>query len=147
GRSGRGWATAGSRRGGGRASWKREYQARPTRLKVAGSTVRTGPRRLTERPPGGSSMIIRLWTAHATPEGAARSQGRFVEKILPTLTPLDGYLGASFLRRIVGDEVELVLLTRWKSLESIRAFAGDDIERAVVAEDAATMLKRWDARV
>jgi heme-degrading monooxygenase HmoA len=92
-------------------------------------------------------MIIRLWTAHATPEGAAKSQARFVEKILPTLKPLGGFLGASFLRRLVGDEVELVLLTRWQSLEAVRAFAGDDIERAVVADDAATMLKRWDDRV
>ena len=92
-------------------------------------------------------MIIRLWTAEATPENAERCQVRFVERILPTLKPLDGYLGASFLRRPVGDKVELVLLTRWESRDSVRAFAGDDMDRAVVDPDAAAIMTRWDERV
>ena len=51
-------------------------------------------------------MIIRLWTARATPKGAGQSQARFVRKILPRLRGLDGYLGASFLRRPDGKESE-----------------------------------------
>ena len=92
-------------------------------------------------------MIIRVWTAHATPDGAEKCQARFVEKVLPRLKPLAGYLGTSFLRRPDGDEVELVLLTRWESLEAVRAFAGDDIDRAVVDTEAAAIMTRWDARV
>jgi heme-degrading monooxygenase HmoA len=92
-------------------------------------------------------MIIRVWTAHATPEGAAKSGARFAQQILPKLRGLDGYRGASLLRRLVGDQVELVLLTRWQSMEAVRAFAGDDIDRAVVAEDAAEILTRWDSHV
>ena len=92
-------------------------------------------------------MIIRLWTARATPRGAARSQARFARKVLPTLRALAGYRGASFLRRRKGNEVELVLLTRWQSVDAIRDFAGDDIERAVVDKEAARILTRWDRRV
>jgi heme-degrading monooxygenase HmoA len=92
-------------------------------------------------------MIIRLWTARATPKGAAQSQARFTRKILPTLRGLDGYLGASFLRRPDGKEIELLLVTRWRSLRAVRAFAGDDIERAVVDEEAEAILLRWDRRV
>jgi len=92
-------------------------------------------------------MIIRVWKARATPEGAERCRARFVEKILPRLKPLEGYRGASLLRRPDGDEVELVLLTRWESLEAVRPFAGPDIEHAVVDEEAATMLTGWDRRV
>jgi heme-degrading monooxygenase HmoA len=92
-------------------------------------------------------MIIRVWTAHATPEGAAQCQARFAEQMLPRLRQCDGYRGASVLRRLDGNEVELVLLTRWESIESIRSFAGDDIERAVVAEDAKAILTGWDERV
>ncbi len=42
-----------------------------------------------------------------------------------------GNRGAQILRRIVGDEAEFVLLPFWDSLDAIRAFAGDDYERAV----------------
>lgn len=89
-------------------------------------------------------MIIRAWTAHATPENAERCRTRFVEEVLPELKPLAGYLGASFGRRSDGDEIELVLLTWWESLESVRPFAGPDIDRAVVREKAAEIMTRWD---
>jgi len=92
-------------------------------------------------------MIIRVWTSHATPEGAEKYQARFVAKILPRLEPLAGYLGSTLLRRPDGDEIELVLLTRWKSLEAVRPFAGPDIERAVVDTEAAAIMTRWDPRV
>ena len=92
-------------------------------------------------------MIVRMWVAHATLEGAARYQEHFARHVLPTLSELDGYLGASLLGRSDGDEVELVVLTRWRSIESVRAFSGDDLERAVVAEEARAVLARWDPRV
>lgn len=92
-------------------------------------------------------MIVRLWVAHATREGASRYQEHFASHVLPTLSRVDGYLGASLLGRNHGDEVELVVLTRWRSIESVRAFAGEDLERAVVAEEAQAVLARWDPRV
>jgi heme-degrading monooxygenase HmoA len=92
-------------------------------------------------------MIIRLWTARATPRGARQSQARFTRKVLPELRAIRGYLGASFLRRRKGREIELLLLTRWRSLGAVQAFAGEDIERAKVAEEAKAILKRWDRRV
>ena len=92
-------------------------------------------------------MIIRVWTAHAKPEGAPRCQARVIEKT-QELKSREGYRGATLLRRPDGDKVELVLCTRWQSLDAIREFAGADIERAEVDEDeAATMLTRWDTRV
>ncbi len=41
----------------------------------------------------------------------------------------------------------LTVVTRWDSLESIRSFAGSDIERAVVEPGAAAALVEFDARV
>jgi len=43
--------------------------------------------------------------------------------------------------------VEIVVITRWQSLDAVRAFAGPDPERAVVAPDAVPLLSRWDSRV
>src|SRR4051794_846217 len=48
-----------------------------------------------------------------------------------------GNRGAWLLRREAGEHVEFVTLSLWESIEAIRAFAGDDIEAAVLyAEDA-----------
>jgi hypothetical protein len=59
-------------------------------------------------------------------------------------------LGAPFffwlLRREVGDTVEFVTLMWFESMESVRAFAGDDPEVAVVLPGAEALLARFDAR-
>ena len=43
--------------------------------------------------------------------------------------------------------VEFLVLTRWESLDAIRAFAGDDIGRAVVEPGAVSALVEYDPRV
>ena len=35
------------------------------------------------------------------------------------------------LRRTLGDQTEFITLSFWDSLDAVRAFAGDDYERAV----------------
>jgi heme-degrading monooxygenase HmoA len=42
-----------------------------------------------------------------------------------------GNLGVSVLRRVVGDRAEFVLISYWESMDAIKAFAGEDPERAV----------------
>lgn len=39
--------------------------------------------------------------------------------------PLPGYLGHQVLERILEDMVEITLVTYWRSMEDIAAFAGD----------------------
>jgi heme-degrading monooxygenase HmoA len=51
------------------------------------------------------------------------------------------------LEREVSDAVEVIVLTFWHSLDSIRGFAGADLEGAVVAEEAAALLTEFDRRV
>ena len=43
--------------------------------------------------------------------------------------------------------VEILVVTKWRSVEAVRAFAGPDVEQAVVADEAARVLTRWDDRV
>jgi hypothetical protein len=43
--------------------------------------------------------------------------------------------------------VEFLVLTRWRSIEAIRAFAGDEITRAVVEPGAVAPLIDFDATV
>jgi hypothetical protein len=44
------------------------------------------------------------------------------------------------VRRELDDKVEFLVLTRWQSLAAIRAFAGADIEKAVVEPNAVAAL-------
>jgi heme-degrading monooxygenase HmoA len=76
-------------------------------------------------------MIARLWRGWIRPA----DRDAYVEYVRETgirayrTTP--GNRGAWILHRPDGDRTEIVALSFWDSRESIRAFAGDDIDRAV----------------
>ena len=76
-------------------------------------------------------MIARTW------RGAVRAEDAeaYAEYIRTTgiaeyaVTP--GNRGAYLLYRIDGDRAEVLTLSFWDSLDSVRGFAGEEIERAV----------------
>ncbi|HJZ71050.1 MAG TPA: antibiotic biosynthesis monooxygenase [Vicinamibacterales bacterium] len=92
-------------------------------------------------------MIERVWSARTTREGAAAYAEHFRETVLPELAAIDGYHGARLLEREHAGGVEVVVVTRWRSLEAIRAFAGNELERAVVHDAAAALFTDYDRRV
>lgn len=92
-------------------------------------------------------MIARLWTARTSAADLPAYQTHIQEKVLPALRSIVGYAGATLLTRTAADDVEVVVVTRWTSLEAIRGFAGADVERAVVADEVRPILKVWDDRV
>jgi hypothetical protein len=55
---------------------------------------------------------------------------------------VEGRKGAYVLRREIGDEVEFVVLTLFESMDAVRAFAGEDYERAVLLPGASELLLR-----
>jgi heme-degrading monooxygenase HmoA len=67
--------------------------------------------------------------------------------VLSTLREVDGYAGARLLERETDGGVEIVVITFWRSLDSVRKFAGDDIERAVVSDEVVPLLLHYDRRV
>jgi len=66
--------------------------------------------------------------------------------MFPSIHRVPGYLGADLLRSDAGDEIAFVTITRFESLESVRAFAGEDYEQAVVEPEARALLSRFDQR-
>ncbi len=92
-------------------------------------------------------MIARVWTARTTPDRAPRYADHLRTRVLPQLRALNGYGGVSLLRRDTDGETELIVISRWRSLEAVRAFAGADVEAAVVEGEAAAVLSRYDERV
>jgi len=89
-------------------------------------------------------MIARIWRATATPEQAAGYQHHFASRVLPHLKAIDGFSGAKLLRRESHDGIELLAMTLWQSLDSVRAFTGPDPGRAIVDADAQAMLSSFD---
>jgi antibiotic biosynthesis monooxygenase (ABM) superfamily enzyme len=59
---------------------------------------------------------------------------------------IPGFRGADVLRRLEGEEVAFVTLTRFESLNDIREFAGDDSDVAVLEPQALALLSRYDER-
>jgi heme-degrading monooxygenase HmoA len=92
-------------------------------------------------------MIARVWSARTTPARAPAYVEHLRTRVVPQLRGLDGYQGAWLFRLDEYDETELIVVTRWRSKDSIRAFAGDDAEAAVVEDAAAALLTRFDRRV
>ena len=91
-------------------------------------------------------MIARFWSAKAKPAQAPAYASHLKSHVIPTLRKLDGYSGAMLLERPSSGEVEITVVTYWRSLDSIRGFAGDDAETAVVANEAASLLTEFDRR-
>lgn len=89
-------------------------------------------------------MITRLWRGWTTCGNADAYENLLRAKILPGFTRVEGYYGAQVLRRDVDDGVEFVVLTRFASLEAIKAFAGENYVVAVISADARPLLDRFD---
>jgi heme-degrading monooxygenase HmoA len=91
-------------------------------------------------------VIGRIWRGWTTSEDADAYEDFLRTTMFPSIHEVPGFLGADLLRRDDGDEVAFVTITRFESLESVRAFAGDDYERAVIEPEARRLLARNDER-
>jgi len=57
-------------------------------------------------------MIVRMWRGRAALSNPLAYSGHFRRRVLPELQRIEGFLGASLLRRDGGDAVEFLVLTR-----------------------------------
>ncbi len=91
-------------------------------------------------------MIGRLWHGWTTRANAGAYEALLRSEVLPGIHRVPGYKGACLFRRDLGAEVEFVTLTLFESMDAVRAFAGDDFEKAVVPPKAKQLLARFDGR-
>lgn len=76
-------------------------------------------------------MIARTWRGWTKAEDADAYVEYLFETGIREYRATPGNRAAYILRRDDGGRTEFVTLTFWDCVEAIRAFAGDDIERAV----------------
>jgi heme-degrading monooxygenase HmoA len=76
-------------------------------------------------------VIARTWTGWTSAADADRYVDYLNETGVPGLAQTDGNRGVYVFRRSDGDRAEFVVLSLWESLDAIKEFAGEDIEKAV----------------
>lgn len=93
-------------------------------------------------------MIGRIWHGYTTPENADVYENLLKEEIFIGIRDrhIPGFQEIQLFRRNTGDVVEFVTIMWFDSIESVRAFAGEDYEAAVVPPKARAVLKRFDER-
>jgi antibiotic biosynthesis monooxygenase (ABM) superfamily enzyme len=91
-------------------------------------------------------MITRLWRGWTASENADAYERFLLTELFPSMQDIPGFRGADVLRRDERDEVAFVTLTRFNTLDAIRAFAGDDYETPVLEPTARALLLRYDER-
>jgi hypothetical protein len=94
------------------------------------------------------ARIVRVWKGYGTADGVQRyCDQHFTKSVLPQLRALGGFLGANVLVRSIENETEVLVATVWDSLDSVKAFAGEDHDVAVVEPIVRDLLNRFDDRV
>ena len=91
--------------------------------------------------------IIRVWYGLAEREHSDSYASHVKNDIFPIFSKMRGNLGAKVLRRNVDEGVEFAVITAWDSMDAIKEFAKDDIDKAVVAEVAQPYFIRYDKHV
>ena len=93
------------------------------------------------------TMISRHWRGVAKPEQAEAYVHHLRHDTFPTLARIPGFIQASILRRDVETGTEFQIVTLWDSLSAIKAFAGEQLDIAVVPASVQAMMSRYDERV
>ena len=93
--------------------------------------------------------ICRLWRGWTLPDNADAYERIVRGQVIPGIEErrIPGFRHIDLMRREVGSEVEFVTLMWFDSMDSIKAFVGEDHEAAHVPDAARAVLARFDARV
>ena len=75
-------------------------------------------------------MIARTWHGKVPTSKSEAYRDFLNERAIPDYQSVPGNLGVYILERSEGDITHFITLTFWDSLETIRGFAGDEIEVA-----------------
>jgi heme-degrading monooxygenase HmoA len=92
-------------------------------------------------------VIARMWRGWAPLATADDYQRHYESDVSTHLRSVGGFRGARLLRQADGREVMFTSITFFTGLDAVRAFAGEQYERAVVEPAARSALSRWDALV
>jgi len=91
-------------------------------------------------------MISRIWHGYTTKDNADTYESLLQNEIFIGIAKkkIDGYRGIQLLRRELPSETEFITIMWFDSIDSVKDFAGEDYEQAVVPDSAQKVLLRFD---
>ena len=92
-------------------------------------------------------MIARVWRAWPASWDADAYSAHLLATTVPQLREAPGNLAAYVLRRAVGDCTEFAILSLWKSMDAVRAMAGEDVEQVEPHPECARFFVQLDPAV
>ncbi len=93
-------------------------------------------------------MVIRIWHGWTAPANADAYEALLKREIFTGIADrhIAGYHGVELLRRECEGEIEFITVMQFDDIDSVRGFAGEDYDRAVVPPAARLLLSRFDDR-
>jgi heme-degrading monooxygenase HmoA len=92
-------------------------------------------------------MIVRMWHGRVPTAKAAAYRAFTNGRAIPDYRSVPGNISVHVLERAVGDVTHFITLTFWESLDAIRGFAGEDVEKAKYYPQDADFLLEYEPRV
>ncbi|HEY5730037.1 MAG TPA: hypothetical protein VIS72_08290 [Anaerolineales bacterium] len=93
-------------------------------------------------------MISRIWHGYTTFENADIYENLLKEEIIVGIRnrKIEGFKELQLFRRALVSEVEFVTVMWFDTIDSVKQFAGEDYEAAVVPQKARDVLARFDEK-
>lgn len=93
-------------------------------------------------------MITRIWHGYTSLKNAPVYEAMLKTEIFSGIREkkINGFKNIQLLTRSLGNEIEFVTIMWFDSLESVKEFAGDEYEKAVIYPAARPLLTRFDER-
>lgn len=89
-------------------------------------------------------MIERHWKGIAKNDKAEEYIDHLKNDTFVQLRAISGFVSARILKRSVTEGTEFLIVTAWKDIQSIKGFAGSNVETAVVPEHVRKVMVRYD---
>lgn len=91
-------------------------------------------------------MISRIWHGYTTKDNADVYESLLQNEIFVGIAKkkIDGYKGIQLLMRELPSETKFITIMWFDSIDSVKAFAGEDYQQAVVPRSAQKVLSRFD---
>ena len=92
-------------------------------------------------------MIVRMWHGRV-PTSKAEAYRKFTNaRAIPDYQSVEGNISVHILERTEGDITHFITLTFWKDLDSIKGFAGEDVETAKYYPEDEDFLLEFEPKV
>ena len=88
-----------------------------------------------------------MWHGRVPTAKAAAYRDFTNGRAIPDYRSVPGNLSVHVLERAEGEVTHFITLTFWDSLDSVRAFAGEDVEKAKYYPEDAEFLLEYEPRV